>query len=103
MATEKWLIDASELHSVLEEIEQSYLESNTMSGNFAAEVIKMVQRILAQVPTVDAVEVVHGHWIPIPEHENKRCSVCRIVFPDFTLGYYCPYCGAKMDGERKET
>lgn len=54
--------------------------------------------LLRDAPTVDAVEVVHGHWIPIPEHENKRCSVCRIVFSDFMLGYYCPHCGAKMDG-----
>lgn len=48
---------------------------------------------------VDAVEVVHGRWIRIPEYENRRCSVCRTVFPDFTLGYYCPNCGAKMDGD----
>ena len=44
-------------------------------------------------------EIVHGHWIPIPKHENKRCSVCNTVFSDFTLGYYCPKCGAKMDGD----
>ena len=48
------------------------------------------------LPTADVVEVRHGEWIPIPEYENKRCSVCRAVFSDFTLGYYCPNCGAKM-------
>lgn len=53
-----------------------------------------------EAPTADMVEVRHGEWIPIPEYENKRCSVCRAVFSDFTLGYYCPNCGAKMD--RKE-
>lgn len=52
--------------------------------------------------TADVVEVRHGYWIPIPEHENKRCSVCSTVFSDFTFGYYCPKCGAKMDGERRE-
>ena len=43
-------------------------------------------------------DVAHGRWIPIPEYENKRCSACRTVFSEFTLGHYCPNCGAKMDG-----
>jgi hypothetical protein len=57
--------------------------------------------VFAEIPSADVVEVVHGEWIPIPKHENKRCSVCRTVFSDFTLGYYCPKCGAKMDGGSK--
>lgn len=44
-------------------------------------------------------DVAHGRWIPIPEYENKRCSACRTVFSEFTLGHYCPNCGAKMDLE----
>jgi predicted amidophosphoribosyltransferase len=54
---------------------------------------------------VDAVEVVHGRWI---EHEwaeeengllvsNYECSVCHSWERD--EGYYCPNCGAKMDGD----
>lgn len=43
-------------------------------------------------------DVAHGRWIPIPEYENKRCSACRTVFSEFTLGHYCPNCGARMDG-----
>ena len=39
-----------------------------------------------------------GRWIPIPEYENKRCSACRTVFSEFTLGHYCPNCGARMGG-----
>ena len=50
-------------------------------------------------PTIEAAPVVHGRWIPIHEYENKRCSVCRTVFSDFTLGYYCAHCGARMDGD----
>lgn len=42
-------------------------------------------------------DVAHGRWIPIPEYENKRCSACRTVFSEFTLGHYCPNCGARMD------
>lgn len=53
--------------------------------------------IVDSQPAADVAEVKHGEWIPIPEYENKRCSVCSTVFSDFTLGYYCPKCGAKMD------
>lgn len=54
---------------------------------------------LKNAPTADVAPVVHGRWVPIPEYENKRCSVCRTVFSEFTLGHYCPHCGARMDGE----
>ena len=58
--------------------------------------------------TVDAVEVVHAYWI---KHEyaeeengllvpNYECSACRSWERDES--YYCPNCGAKMDGERRD-
>nr|DAH64866.1 MAG TPA: zinc-ribbon protein [Caudoviricetes sp.] len=53
---------------------------------------------IRKLPAADVASVVHGRWIPIPEYENKRCSVCRTVFSEFTLGHYCPHCGARMDG-----
>ena len=55
-------------------------------------------------PAVDAVEVVHGKWIWNGKH--WECSNCRHDrLHDLVLGLdaaYCPYCGAKMDGERKD-
>ena len=61
------------------------------------------------VPAADVVPVVHGEWKP---HEDKQmafgltfeCSCCgSIVLVNDALEFgYCPYCGAKMDGERKE-
>lgn len=56
---------------------------------------------LADVPTVDAVEVVHGRWIYEPVEfslvKDIRCSVCRryVKVPE----NYCPNCGAIMDGD----
>ena len=59
-------------------------------------------------PTVDAVEVVHGRWI---KNENVSasdmflsayydCSECGEEISDrYGLYAYCPFCGAKMDGE----
>lgn len=66
---------------------------------------------IAAMPTVDAVEVVHGEWIEkreIPSYSNKNipvveCSKCRCLFCDIInvhsfMYHYCPRCGAKMDG-----
>ena len=122
----KKLIDADELYSTLEEVRQDYLEEDTYSSNFAAEVIKAVQdEYLSSAPTVEAEPVRHG-----------RCDMCKKMETGHGRirlysgngwqeaigrgvdGYeliishcgehfatkidYCPYCGAKMDGGAKE-
>ena len=52
---------------------------------------------------VDAVEVVHGRWID--EYPYVRCSECNAEWVNCrtdnepSLFYYCPNCGAKMDGD----
>ena len=71
---------------------------------------------IERLPTVDAVEVVHGYWIDstsvdhigrIIEH-SIDCSVCDSVFKDDSRAVVkhwkerfkvCPFCGAKMDGD----
>ena len=69
---------------------------------------------LKNAPTVDAVEVKHGHWVSLTECSNAGvyCSVCnkKVYKEDYAWcnrknklrSNYCPNCGAKMDGERKE-
>lgn len=65
---------------------------------------------IARFPTADVVEVKHGYWTAHPA--SYECSICENEF--FVEGYaedydavedydlhYCPNCGAKMDGERK--
>ena len=58
-------------------------------------------------PTVDAVEVVHGRWMPTYHTYYNRdgeyqiadefhCSKCGIYSRD--EWHFCPNCGAKMDG-----
>lgn len=58
---------------------------------------------IEKLPTVDAAPVVHGRWI---DHKDEhQCSECKeITIVDFYVWKnvqfdYCPYCGAKMDGE----
>ena len=51
-------------------------------------------------PTVDAVPVVHGHWIgkPLGGYATVRCSVCKnVLIENEGKWQYCPHCGAKMD------
>lgn len=59
--------------------------------------------------TLDAVPVVHGHWIWDEVSFNYTCSSCKCSY-DYSETYglfehgfeytsYCPNCGARMDGE----
>ena len=64
-------------------------------------------------PTVDAVEVVHGHWVSLTDCSNAGvyCSVCqkKVWKEDYAWcnrknklrSNYCPNCGADMR-ERKD-
>lgn len=60
-------------------------------------------RVILEAPTVDAVEVVHGHWIEINRRRDVEgwiecdyvCSSCSEISED--EHNYCPNCGAKMD------
>ena len=58
---------------------------------------------LDKQPTVDAVPVVRGEWKLIESELpwiEYRCSECGTYSKYAT--HYCPNCGAKMDGERKD-
>jgi rubrerythrin len=53
--------------------------------------------------TVDAVEVFHAYWEG-DEPGEWHCSHCGEYAADggYEQTKYCPNCGAKMDGERKD-
>ena len=58
--------------------------------------------VLENLPSADVAQVVHGRWTHKPNvYGVAYCSEC-----DYELrinnASYCPNCGAKMDGERKE-
>ena len=53
---------------------------------------------VTQAPTVE--ERKHGHWIEINPKKGKgfyRCSVCNGAVGLYDDGFYCQWCGAKMD------
>ena len=62
-----------------------------------------VEDAVAEAPTIDAVEVVHGKWESCWEDwrhqlEGNKCSVCGFEYFG-NLFKYCPNCGAKMDAK----
>lgn len=62
-----------------------------------------VSGVVDACPTVDAMPVVHGRWIPFHSKisgDIQYRSACEIGF--VAKSDYCPHCGAKMDGERKD-
>ena len=104
MANEKRLIDAN----AFREFWNKNYRHQYANDNFLVA--------LANFPTVDAVEVVHGRWED--EHGGKyanpryRCSACkeRALYKfelDLLFNWkevqaltpICPHCGAKMDGD----
>lgn len=93
------LIDANELDGKLEALVQKYTAQGRPE---VAKDYSFVKTILLTARTVDAVEVVHGHWCW--EGRFRACSECGsyVEFTE-TLGAshwkYCPYCGAKMGAE----
>ena len=113
MANEKRLIDANALQ--LEPDPWSGMNGVLILGRSGGKTMAMVQsalkRMIDNAPTVDAVEVVHGRWMDedcagIRCNGYMACSVCNVMIPKpdncrYCLPrlYYCPKCGAKMDGD----
>ena len=53
-----------------------------------------IRKSFEQFPTIEAVPVVHGHWLV--NMFFIECSECGESFP-LEPQNYCPHCGAKMD------
>lgn len=89
----------------------SFLHNNR--HNTVAE-LQVLLKLINEQPTVDAVPVVHGHWLKAtgmmpPEWFGRHvCSVCDNFAPaEFRrthewLSPICPNCGAKMDRKDDE-
>lgn len=73
-------------------------------GEAARGGIKKALRVIEQAPTIEAEPVRHGEWVPGDYYDiGDVCSKCdwdsRQISP---LYNYCPACGAKMDGGKKD-
>jgi hypothetical protein len=109
MENKKWLINVEYYKNVLERFKGHLLEFGKVE---AAECATTIIKGLKLVPTVDAVEVVHGHWKRTNMYDEESCVQCSACLMEFDyidgmcylvtgreLPFYCPNCGAKMDGD----
>lgn len=82
------LIDANRMRGVVQEVIEE------VKGTHDTTILEQWCKALDLCPTVDAAEVVHGHWSFI----GKECCVCSVCHKHAIVDYrFCPECGAKMD------
>lgn len=85
-----------------------------MKREYDAISIDGMIKALATAPAADVAPVVHARWITEENTEGYRgdphCTACKGILDDeavygHTPGvdsfFYCPFCGAKMDGGKE--
>lgn len=79
--------------NVVDERIQTLLKDEVFRQKCGDRDLYGVKKLLQNLPSADVAPVVHGKWI------DCICSHCGYeVFP-WNCNYYCPNCGARMDGE----
>ena len=102
MANEKRLIDANALKNSLK---KWLSDADVLCSQEVYNTIEDCVYEVGTMPTVDAVEVVHGEWGEIYTCHGERlwgykCSQCEQ--DSANKSNYCPNCGAKMDGGNED-
>lgn len=97
------------------------IDADTLKAEFTGNFHEIwhytgVRAIIDVAPTIDSVPVVHGHWIILRCPSGAKysvCSECKTYMVDYSErnsmrkinaegAKYCPNCGARMDGGKKE-
>ena len=98
--------------SALKEIDDALKEVQAVDCTCNADNNVVLSAVLAlrsvndkinKIPSVNVLPVKPGKWLKTTRAAVFRCSSCdRLVFVEINicLYNYCPWCGAKMDGER---
>ena len=116
MANEKRLIDANLMwRYAWNELQKANKRHENEPGfkAWSSGVAEIIVALAKDMPTVDAVEVVHGRWSKSIGREewytySYSCPECGADTMVCNLdGYYiapnyCPNCGAKMDGGNED-
>lgn len=102
------LIDADALLPMMK-----YATIDSEIGVFPIKIgFNTIAKVIDDAPTVDAEPVRHGKWVGAESQCGIGCPFCGTPVDEFcaSIDYinliyepnYCPNCGARMDGERKE-
>ena len=115
MVNEKRMIDAMDTVVKISKAVTPLINAGCSDEWVCQKIYDKVLNCIADAPTVDAVEVVHGRWKAIPPvtpdgWRNSKtgekvfpmcCSVCGDAYMNGPYNY-CPNCGAKMDGGNED-
>lgn len=92
------LIDADALKAKIRKAEKEFrrckIEPVGYKMAFADGVGAVADLIVDEAPTIE--ERKHGHWVEVDD-VTEECALCGEI-GDCNYSY-CPWCGAKMDGE----
>lgn len=98
-------IDREELIKHIKDLPTWWADGSALCAYYLTKAITSIE----EAPAADVQEIKHGKWIKmdiIPDDVDYYCSKCR-NFIDIATGretpidrgfFYCPHCGAKMDG-----
>lgn len=91
------LVDADTLKVQIDGLDSIFGHEDLKAGLIIGGALNAVD----SAPTVDAVPVARGHWMPY-YRDILQCSNCKITTSVPYMGGhykydYCPHCGAKMD------
>ena len=87
---------------------ENFKKSGIVDSEDDAWVYSFAIAMIESTPTVDAVPVVHAEWIDIqPDYHSgfygnvHKCSNCNDYYTtEYYDLFFCPRCGAKMDGKK---
>ena len=80
------------------EIAKKALADSALIPRYAENCKPITDRIIDSIPSADVEPVRHGRWITTHD-EFCSCSLCKYpVHTAWSRTYYCPNCGAKMEG-----
>ena len=81
-------------------IQMMYIRRETDYGgeNDFCRGMRKALRIIENMPCADVQPVKRGQWIGVDYDTFFKCSECGHM-TDWQRYKYCPYCGARMDGD----
>ena len=103
------LISRKYLYDKITELEKMAIEKLVKTPKDSPEYFRIFERFnersnlkneIADAPTVEAKEVVHGKWVEFDLAETmSQCTVCGLIVhcpPKANTMKFCPDCGADM-------
>lgn len=100
-------ISRNEAINAIKSLESSMPAKDNYAKGYDAALGRVLIAVRGVPPTADVQPVKRGYWVK-EEPRVLKCSICGEYAPMNYLGQncidsrYCPWCGARMDGDNVE-